>query len=71
MDGAKWFLEFKEMLETWMDETGQCALKIMNLLQLGKIEKGAYSMEGRYKSLQSHGYGVKEAAWGGEEHHKY
>lgn len=46
VDGAWWLLEFKEILEeTRMDETRQCALKIMNLLQLGKVEKLAYSME--------------------------
>ena len=43
-----------------MQEAGQCALQIMNLLQLGKIGKGADSMEGQYKSLQSRWYGVKK-----------
>jgi hypothetical protein len=32
-----------------MHETGWCALKIMNLLQPGEIEKGADSIKGRYK----------------------
>ena len=41
MDGAQWFLEYKEMLEEIrMDETGHCALKIMNLLQLGNLRSG-------------------------------
>ena len=50
VDGAKWFLECNKMLEeTSMHETGWCALKIMNLLQPGEIEKGADSIKGRYK----------------------
>lgn len=53
VDGVKCFLELKGMLEeTSMHETGQWALKLMNLLPLGKIEKGAGSIKERYKSLQ-------------------
>jgi hypothetical protein len=42
-------------------DIGSHALKIMELLQLGKIEKGAMSMEGKYKSLNARWFGCKHS----------
>ena len=41
-----------------MGEIGKHALKIMELLQLRKIERGAISMEGKYKPLNERWFGL-------------
>ena len=49
VDSLGFFLEFKAMLQCEKnDDVGSHALQIMELLQLGKIEKDAMSMEGKY-----------------------
>jgi hypothetical protein len=62
VDPSGFFLEFKAMLQCEkIDNIGSHALKIMELLQLGKIEKGAMSMEGKYKSLNARWFGCKHS----------
>ncbi len=43
-----------------IDEIGMQALMIMESLQLGKMEKGSISSEGRYKSLNVQWFGCKK-----------
>ena len=53
VDASKWFLELKSMLGEGksVDEISLSALRMMEFLQLGKIEKGSPSMDWKYKSL--------------------
>jgi hypothetical protein len=68
VDSSKWFLEFKAMLDSQksLDDIAQSALKVMELLQLGKIEKGSLSMESKYKSLSARWFGCKKSTVDGE-----
>ena len=43
-----------------IDDIGTFTLKIMELLQLGIIDKGAVSMDGKYKSLSAHSFECKD-----------
>ena len=42
-----------------IEEIGVHALKIMELLQLGKMEKGSITSDGRYRSLNARWFGCK------------
>jgi hypothetical protein len=55
------FNEFKEMLKSGctVEQIGIHALKIMELMQLGRIEKGLESMDLNIKSLTARWYGCK------------
>jgi hypothetical protein len=68
VDLSKWFLEFKAMLDSQksLDDIAQSPLKVMELLQLGKIEKGSLSMESKYKSLSARWFGCKKSTVDGE-----
>ena len=48
-DASKWFIEFKGMFEEKhdVDDIGEFVLKIFKLLQLGKNEKAALSMDSK------------------------
>lgn len=60
INSSKSFLEFKLMLQCEkIDEIGVRALRIMELLHLGKMEKGSISSDGRYKSLNARWFGCK------------
>jgi hypothetical protein len=60
-DASKAFMEFKEMLKPGktVEEIGIHALKMMELMQLGDLEKGSEKMDLKFKSLQSRWYGCK------------
>ena len=60
INSSKFFLEFKLMLQCEkIEEIGVHALKIMELLQLGKMEKGSITSDGRYRSLNARWFGCK------------
>eukprot|EP00956_Cyclotella_meneghiniana_P011701 scaffold16470_cov61-Cyclotella_meneghiniana.AAC.12 len=60
INSSKFFLEFKLMLQCEkIEEIGVRALKIMELLQLGKMEKGSITSDGRYRSLNARWFGCK------------
>ena len=42
-----------------VEEVGGHALKLIQLLHLGKIEEGSVTMVGKHKSLLSRCYGLK------------
>ena len=62
MDSSKAFLEFKELLQPGcsVEQIGLHALKLMELMQLRRIEKGSELMDLKFKSLQSRWYGCKQ-----------
>eukprot|EP00956_Cyclotella_meneghiniana_P031379 scaffold82280_cov71-Cyclotella_meneghiniana.AAC.1 len=54
INSSKFFLEFKLMLQCEkIEEIGVHALKIMELLQLGKMEKGSITSDGRSHQIQT------------------
>lgn len=54
VDCLRFFLELKVMFDCEkIEDIGTYTLKIMELVQLGKIEKGSISMVGKYKSLNA------------------
>jgi hypothetical protein len=60
INSSKFFLELKLMLQCEkIEEIGVQALKIMELLQLGKMEKGSITSDGRYRSLNARWFGCK------------
>jgi len=60
VNSSRFFVEFKLMLECEkIDAIGMQALKVMELLQLGKMEKGSISSKGRYRSLNARWFGCK------------
>jgi hypothetical protein len=60
-DSSKAFNEFKEMLKSGctVEQIGIYALRIMELMQLGCIEKGLESIDLKFKSLTARWYGCK------------
>jgi hypothetical protein len=60
---SKAYQELKLMLraECTIEEIGAHALNIMELLQLGKIEKGSETMDLKYKSLTARWFGTKSS----------
>jgi hypothetical protein len=58
------FLQFKEMLldQKSIDDIGDCAMRVMEFADLGKIENGSVSGEGKYKSLHGRWFNAKKQA---------
>jgi hypothetical protein len=56
-------LEFKEMLrgDHSISDIGDCAMRVMEYAQLGKIEKGSVSSEGKFKSLHGRWFNAKKS----------
>ena len=48
--------------ECTVEQIGEHALKIMELLQLGQIEKGLHTMDLKYKSLTAQWFGTSTKA---------
>ena len=62
-NSSKGMLELKAMLRTTnIALIGSYALKIMELLQLGKIERGSVLPDGKYNSLNGRWFGCKTRA---------
>jgi hypothetical protein len=66
-DSSKAFDEFNAMLkpDCTNEQIGIHALNIMQLMQLGSIDKGSKSMELKYKSLSARWFGCKAKKAGG------
>jgi hypothetical protein len=62
-DSSRMFLEFKEMLrgDHSISDIGDCAMRVMEYAQLGKIEKGSVSSEGKFKSLHGRWFNAKKS----------
>ncbi|KAL9188604.1 hypothetical protein ACHAXT_006982 [Thalassiosira profunda] len=60
-DGSAAYLELKALLSSeHIPSIGSRVLKIMQLLQLGKIEKGSLLPDGKYTSLNARWFGCKK-----------